>query len=204
MKMMQPAVSRRPRRGLEPARRDTRVVKFDRFKHDLDATRLAEFGVRGFDRPEIAWPFGSIETLSPTRTLGRGRTNLTLIEPTIVQVDATVPSATFDRTVSPHRNPVVQAHFEPGPYGITGPATYFMIFLVDVAGQAEFRLEGFHGPGGITNSGTRVLAGRTAVTLIFRDLDPSQAVYGFLEQLSGANWSWYSTRITYPPLVLTM
>jgi len=37
------------------------------------------------------------ETLSATKTVGRGRTNLTIIVPTIVQIDAATPRATFDR-----------------------------------------------------------------------------------------------------------
>lgn len=204
MKKKHTVSRRRARAASELVRADTRPVNFARFKHDLGPEEIASLGVRAFDLGDIAGLFGTIETLSPTRTVGRGRTNLTIIEPAIVQVDATVPNASFDRTASPRRNPALQVHFEPGAYGITSPATYFMAFLVDVNGPAEFRLDGFHGPGGITNSGTRVLTGRTTVTLVFRDLAPTQQVFGFIEQVSGSTWSWFSTRLTFPPLVITL
>jgi hypothetical protein len=47
--------------------------------------------------------------------------------PTIVQIDAATPSATFNKQ-SRSRNPVIQMHFEPSAYGIMAVGTYIMEF----------------------------------------------------------------------------
>jgi hypothetical protein len=87
----------------EPEPFDKRIVDFKKFKTDLTVKDYRKlFGPKG----GVIFPFFSIETLSPTKTIGKGRTNLTIIRPTIVQTDATVPAATFDRRESPSRNPV--------------------------------------------------------------------------------------------------
>ena len=192
------------RRSAELQRADSRRVDLSTFKHDLSPERLAELGIRTLDRLRLNALFGSVETLSPTRTVGRGRTNLTIIEPTLVQIDATVPHARFDMTASPRRRPALQMHFQAAPYGITAPATYFMIFAVEVTGSATFALDGVHGPGGISNPGTRVLSGRTTVTLVFKDVAPAQELYGYIEQQSGTAWTWFSTQVTFPPLVISL
>ena len=186
-----------------PDRPDSRRIDLARFKSDLDPAVLAALGIRLSDRLHLPGLFGSLETLTPTRTLGRGRTNLTLIEPTIVQVDAAVPHAGFDLEASPRRRPVVQMHFEAAPYGMSSPATYLMLFMVDVVGQATFAIDGSHGPGGITNAGTRVLSGRTVVTLVFENVPPDAHILGFIEQRSGTRWNWFSTQVSFPPLVIS-
>ena len=68
---------------------DKRSVDFTKFKSDLTAKELQKlFGPKG---GLVVFPFGPIETLSSTKTIGRGRTNLTIIMSTIVQIDSTVP-----------------------------------------------------------------------------------------------------------------
>jgi hypothetical protein len=177
---------------------DKRSVDFSKFKPDLTVKDLQKlFHPKG---GVVVFPFGAIDTLTPTRTLGRGRTNLTIIMSTIVQIDANVPFATFDRTATPSRNPVIQMHFEPIAYGITSVATYIMEFTVQTFGQSTFNLTG--GPVPVTNGGTKVLNGPAKVSLIFPNLSPSQQVFGFMEQRSGHAWSWFSTSVQFPPIVI--
>ena len=143
-----------------------------------------------------------IETLSCTKTKGLGRTNLTIIVPTIVQVDAVSPRAGFDRRSTPSRNPVIQMHFEPVAYGITANATYIMTFEIEAYGQSTFNLQGYAGSGTIANNGTKVLNGSNWVSLIMKNVPSSQQTYGYLEQTAGGAWDWLSVKVTLPPLVI--
>src|SRR5262249_21348201 len=121
------------KKAAEPEPFDKRNVDFTKFKTDLTVKDYRKlFGPKG----GVIFPFFSIEILSPTKTIGKGRTNLTIIRPTIVQIDATVPVATFDRRESPSRNPAIQMHFEPIPYGITFVATYIMGFVIQAFGPS--------------------------------------------------------------------
>lgn len=181
----------------EPEPFDKRIVDFTKFKTDLTVKDYRKlFGPKG----GVIFPFFSIETLSPTKTIGKGRTNLTIIRPTIVQIDATVPAATFDRRESPSRNPVIQMHFEPIAYGITSVATYIMEFVIQAFGQSTFNLTG--GPVATTNGGTKVLNGSQRVSLVFPNLSPTQQVFGFMEQTAGVAWNWFSVSVSFPPIVV--
>ncbi len=133
--------------------------------------------------------------------LGRGRTNLTIIMSTIVQIDSNIPKASFDRRATPSRNPIIQMHFEPIAYGITSVATYIMEFTIQTFGQSTFTLSG--GPAPVTNAGTKVLNGPAKVSLIFPNLSPVQQVFGFMEQTAGSAWSWFSTSVQFPPIVIS-
>ena len=178
---------------------DKRSIDFAKFKPDLTVKELQKlFGPKG---GIVVFPFGPIETLSATKTLGRGRTNLTIIMSTIVQIDSNVPNATFDRRATPSRNPVIQMHFEPIAYGITSVATYIMEFTIQTFGQSTFTLSG--GPVPVTNAGTKVLNGPAKVSLVFPNLSPVQQVFGFMEQTAGSAWSWFSTSVQFPPIVIT-
>ena len=145
--------------------------------------------------------FVPIETLGPTKTVGKGRTNLTIIRPTILQADATTPYVGFDRRESPSRNPAMQMHFEPGAYGITSAATYVMVFAIECFGQSTFNLNG--GPVAPSNAGTKVVNGKASVSLVFQNVQPSQPVFGYIEQTAGEAWNCYSVRARYPSLVFT-
>jgi hypothetical protein len=180
---------------------DRRSVDLGKFKPDLSAKDFKE--LLGPVGDIVAFPFLPIETLSCTKTVGRGRTNLTIIMPTIVQLDATIPRATFDRRATPSRNPVIQMHFEPIAYGITSVATYIMEFAIEAFGQSTFKLDGSAGPGMVVNNGTKVLNGQARVSLILKNVPPSQQTFGFLEQTAGVAWNWFSTQVRFPPIVIT-
>ena len=121
---------------------DARVVDFGTFEADLTADdwiakhRAGELGGVG---PIFMPPF---EVLTPANTVGLGRTNLTLVRPTVVQTDAATPHASFDRRESPNRNPAVSVHFNPGAYGVTWTGTYVFSFLVEATVRAAWSADG--------------------------------------------------------------
>jgi len=166
-------------------------VDHSKFKTELSASDIA-----GLTAGIKVWPWVPIEVLSPTRTIGRGRTNLTLVSPTILQTDATTPYAGFGRGT-------VSVHFEPIAYGITSVATYIMTFNIQTYGSATFYLGGYVGSGSLPNVGTKVFNGSVSVQLIMKDVQPYQQTYGYLQQMSGASWNWYSTVIKFPDIVVT-
>lgn len=184
---------------LEPF--DKRSVNLKKFKPDLTAKDFkALFSPAG---GIITFPFFPIETLTCTKTIGLGRTNLTIIVPTIVQIDQATPRASFDRRATPSRNPIIQMHFEPSAYGITSVATYIMEFTIQAFGQSTFNLTGFAGSGTILNGGTKVLNGQVRVSLVMQNVPPSQQTFGFLEQTAGVAWDWFSTQVRFPPIVIS-
>ena len=186
-------------RQLEPF--DKRSINLAKFKPDLTAKDFkALFPPAG---GIITFPFFPIETLTCTKTIGLGRTNLTIIVPTIVQIDRATPRASFDRRATPSRNPIIQMHFEPSAYGITSVATYIMEFTIQAFGQSTFNLTGFAGPGSILNGGTKVLNGQVKVSLVMQNVPPSQQTFGFLEQTAGVAWAWFSTQVRFPPIVIS-
>src|SRR5262249_44199044 len=147
------------------------------------------------------FPFFPIETLSVTKTVGRGRTNLTFAMPTVVQADATQPLAIFDRRATPSRNPTMQMHFEPVAYGITSVSSYVMVFSVIVDEPTTFELGGNFGF--LVNGGTRVVNGQVNISLVFKNVPASQQIFGFITQTGGGRWSWFSVQARFPPLVIT-
>ncbi len=189
------------KKGVEPETFDKHITNFSKFKPDLTVKDFQKLltPIGGV----VVFPFIPIETLSCTKTIGRGRTNLTIIVPTIVQIDATSPRASFDRSKTPLRNPIIQMHFEPIAYGITSVATYIMEFTIQAFGQSTFNLDGFAGTGILANNGTKSLNGPSKVSLIMKNVPPTQQTFGFLEQKTGGAWDWLSTQVHFPPLVLT-
>jgi hypothetical protein len=175
---------------------DKRKIVPTKAKPELSAKALQKL-----IKPIVIFPFLAIETLTPTKTVGRGRTNLTLIAPTVFQTDATVPRATFDVRAQA-RKPAAQMHFQPSGYGITSVATYIMEFTVETIGQSTFNLQGGPFNVNILNAGTKTLNGLSSVALVFKDLPPSSEVFGFLEQASGAVWNWFSISVRFPDLVI--
>jgi hypothetical protein len=185
-------------RELEP--RDQRSIDLTTFQPDLSAKDVQK--LLGLGRGIVVFPFLPIETLSATKTLGLGRTNLTIIVPTIVQIDAATPSASFNKQ-SQARNPVIQMHFEPSAYGITAVRTYIMEFTIEVFGQSTFNLNGFAGSGTVVNAGTKVLNGPTRVSLVLQNVPAAQQTFGFLEQTAGGAWNWFSTQVRFPDIVIS-
>ncbi len=187
-------------KGGEAAPFDKRKVNLDKIKLDFtqrDLKRLFDPVIDLGTVPIFSWP---IETLSPAKTLGKGRTNLTLIRPTIVQVDAATPHASFDRRESPNRNPAVQMHFEPKAYGITAASTYIMSFKIETSGACTFNLAGSFGL--LSNAGARTVNGLTTISLVFKGVPPATHLFGFIEQTAGGQWTWFSTEVRFPSLVL--
>jgi hypothetical protein len=198
MKKTSPRRKSRKARELEPFSRTK--VDFTKFKPDLSPRKLdALFTVPGRAElfPSFYFP---VDTLSVTRTVGKGRTNLTFIRPTIVQADATTPYAGFDRRQSPSRKPSISMHFEPGAYGISTVSSYVMDFSIESVGSSTFNLDGLFGA--IANAGSKVLNGPTTVSLVFQNVQPSQQIYGYVEQESGGEWNFYSVRVRFPSLLI--
>jgi hypothetical protein len=172
-------------------------VDFAKFKPEPVAADMAKLTLPGVGIK--LWPFVPIEVLSPIKTVGRGRTNLTLVNPTILQTDATTPYAGFgegDGTVS--------VHFEPIAYGITSIATYVMVFNIQTVGSANFTLSGYVGSGSLPNAGNKTLNGSVAIGLIMKDVQPYQQTYGYLRHLSGGRWNWFSTIVKFPDIVVSL
>ncbi len=179
---------------------DQRSVSLTDFEPDLSAEDWAtKYRVGDLTASPIFW--APIETLAPIRTVGKGRTNLTLIRPTILQTDAATPYAGFDRRESPTRNPAVSVHFAPAAYGITGPGTYVLTFAVDAPTRSEFRPSGFAGGGTVDAPGAIRFSGKRTITVILRNVPAAAESWAAIEQTDGESWSWFSTRISRPPLV---
>jgi hypothetical protein len=197
-----PAIAaKQPVQEIEP--RGDQTIDYTKFKQDLSENELHQLLEPLLVKIPVFPPFIlTIDSLSATKTIGRGRTNLTLIVPTILQTDATTPSASFDMSKTPSRNPTVQMHFEPIAYGITSVENYFMQFSVQTFGQATFNLSGFAGAGTVLNGGTKVVNGSAVLTLVLQNVPPAQQTFGFLEQTAGAPWSWFSTAVRFPPIVI--
>jgi len=183
--------SRKPRGKVQTFNFENNKVDYSKFKTDLSTSDIAKLtaGIK-------IWPWVPIEVLSPIKTVGRGRTNLTLVSPTILQTDATTPYAGFGRGT-------VSVHFEPIAYGITSVATYIMVFNIQTFGSATFYLGGYVGTGSLPNAGNKTLNGSVSVGLIMKDVQPYQQTYGYLQQTSGASWNWFSTVIKFPDIVVT-
>lgn len=188
------------------ARKVAEIEPFDKRKIDLTKSKpdLSAKEINKLLKPIgdiVAFPFLPIETLTPTKTVGLGRTNLTLIAPTVFQTDAALPRATFDQRAQT-RKPGAQMHFQPSGYGITAVGTYIMEWTIEALGQSTFNLQG--GPIGTTilNAGTKTLNGLARVSLVFKDLPPSSEGFGFLEQTAGGVWNWFSLRVRFPDPVI--
>ncbi len=182
---------------------DKQLVDYTKLKSDLTAAQVqAFFGPTTGTGPGSAsgYYLGLIDTLSVTKTIGKGRTNLTLIEPTIVQVDADTPSATFDKTQSP-RNPTVQVHFQPSGYGITAVSGYHIDFTLQVFTPGVFNVAGQAQGSPVLNTGVKSLNGLVTVTVVMQNVAPTAQTFVFIEQQSGGPWNWLSTQIFFPPLV---
>ena len=183
---------------------DTTAADVSSFPDSLDLRDIAlRYTPTTHFIPSHVW-FRTIDTLGPTKTVGLGRTNTTLIMPTIVQTDAATPHAGFDRTVTPGRNPAAQVHFDPGAYGNASPATYVISFAVETSGPVTFTVAGLSVLPGVSGLGSRVVDGAQSISVVYANLAPDQPVYAVIEQTAGAHWNWYSTRISYPPLVLQL
>jgi hypothetical protein len=186
---------------------ENRNIDLTKFKPDLTSESLKEIltPVRLRDIGLIIFP--TIETISPVKTVGLGRTNLTLKFPTLVQTDATPSFASFDfRKLPPNpasfERPVVSVHFDPSKYGLTGNATFVMSFTVEVSGSSPFTLGAFTLPGPVTGVGPRTISGKQTVSLVFNNVPANLQYFGHIEQTGGGAWTWFQTRISYLPILI--
>lgn len=197
---MKTASSRGTKKGREAEPFSKRKVDLTKFKPDIPFSKWKEiFNPARIDLPTIF--FFPIETLTPTKTIGLGRTNLTMIMATIVQTDAATAFANFDRRATPSREPVIQMHFRPSAYGIMSTSTYIMSFVLETTGPVTFQAGGNFNL--LSNPGAKTVSGKTTVSLVFKNVPPATDLFGFLQQTGGGAWTWFSTRVTFPPLLIT-
>ncbi|WP_295122384.1 hypothetical protein [uncultured Leifsonia sp.] len=153
----------------------------------------------------LRWPpfIFPIEIISPTHTVGKGRTNLTLIASDIMQTDTSgTPYASFTFRQVPSGGPGVSVHFDPGAYGATAAADYVVSFLVSTSGPVSLTVGGYAGPGTVTGAGVKTVNGNVSVQVGLHNVPPGQVVYASIQQTSsGPSWSWFNTWIEHPPLV---
>ncbi|QNE33727.1 hypothetical protein [Leifsonia shinshuensis] len=153
----------------------------------------------------LHWPpfFFPIDTISPTHTVGKGRTNLTLIASDIMQTDTTgTPYASFSYRQVPSGGPGVSVHFDPGAYGATAVASYVIEFLIATSGPVSLTVGGYAGAGSVTGAGVRTVNGNVSVSVGLGNVPPGQITYASIQQTSsGPGWQWFSTSIEHPPLV---
>jgi len=193
-------------RGKAPAPAKGDKIDFSTFKADLSPQDVAKLARSGGN--VAAWPLVPIETITPAKTVGRGRTSLAIGDATFFQTDVLaplVPYATFNQADA--ADAFVQVQFEPGAYGIANTATYIMEFYFETfVAPTLFQLEGYAEHGSLANAGTRkfILPGKFTMQLILQNVQPGDQTYGNLRQVpttgSGTpGWIWYSTAIRFPP-----
>ena len=191
----------KPARKLDPPEKLN--VDLAKFKPDLttDDLKRALTPIRLRDLSVFIFP--TIDVISPTKTTGLGRTNLTLVRPVILQTDASPAFASFDAALgTPQQRPTVSVHFEPVKYGLTGSVTFIMGFSIEVFGSATFDVGAFAGSGNPTGVGPRTVSGKQIVSIVFNNVPATQQVFGHVAQTGGANWRWFQTRISYLPVLV--
>lgn len=78
-----------------------------------------------------------------------------------------------------------------------------MEFTIEAFGQSTFDLQGcVVPPGALLNTGARTLNGQVKVSLIFQNVGPG-VMYGNLEQTAGMEWSWFSTQVLFPSIIVS-
>jgi hypothetical protein len=178
-------------------------VDLTRFKSDLTPNDLkrALTPVKFGDLNIFVFP--TIDIISPTKTTGLGRTNLTVVRPVILQTDASPAFVTFDGALgSAQQRPTVSVHFEPSKYGLTGNVTFIMGFSIEAFGTVNLDLGAFAGSGTVSGTGPRTANGKQVVSLVFNNVPATQQVFGHVAQTGGARWNWFQTRISYLPVIV--
>ena len=173
------------------------------FERTLSLTDLAH---RVSVHEIITFPwFRPIETISPTHTVGKGRTNLTLIASDIMQTDTTgTPYASFTYRPTPSGGPGVSVHFSPGDYGATAAGDYLITFVITANGNVSQNVGAYAGAGSTTGTGARTVNGNVAVVVGLKNVPPTQQTYASIQQTGGSTWQWYRTAIEYPPLIIQL
>lgn len=173
------------------------------FEKTLSLTDIAH-RISVHDVITFPW-FRPIDTISPTHTVGKGRTNLTLIASDIMQTDTTgTPYASFTNRPTPSGGPGVSVHFTPGDYGATAVGDYVVTFVITANGSVNLNVNAFTGGTTPTGIGARTVNGNVAIVVGLRQVAPTQVTYASIQQTGGATWQWYRTAIEYPPLILQL
>jgi hypothetical protein len=181
------------------------------FEHDVDVKGWAEkYRVGEVNLGPIFWP-PALADLTPPRLAGPPTgltgTAINLIQPSVVICDTRfTPFASFDMADTPARKPAVAVAFQADSYGITNAGTYVFTFFIDSGASVKLRTTANPMPSGVTVSGLGDITGSGArtITVVFKNLPPSQRVALSLEQQSGRQWSWFRTKIGFPPLVFEL
>jgi hypothetical protein len=185
------------------AAENTSTIDLSTFEKTLSIKDLAT-EIRVSDVIHFPW-FLPIDTISPTHTVGKGRTNLTLIAPDIMQTDTTgTPYASFSNRQTPSGGPGVSVHFQPSGYGITNAGDYIVSFAIATTGPVTLNVDAFSLVGSPTGTGSKTVNGNVSVAVVLHGLPPTQITYVSIQQTAGAAWSWYSTSFEHPPLVITI
>jgi hypothetical protein len=184
----------------------SRTLNAKNFKSDLSPRSLSRLVFADFDiSAPLAFDPNRLETLSIAKPMGKGRTNLTLIRPDIVQTDPStttpVPFAGFDLRTG-QRAPAAQFHFRPSAYGITITRSYVATFFVECFAACGFELSGFAGSGSIANAGTKNVTGKVGIKTVINNLPANQDMFAVITQKSGTQWSFFEVQIDFPSLVL--
>jgi hypothetical protein len=179
---------------VEPPPFEDNKIDDSKFKPELSAQDIVKLTkpVGGI----IVFPFGPIDTLSPVRPVGKGRTNTTLINATIDQTDAVTPYATFGA------GGVVSNHFEPVAYGITSTATYVVEFDILTFGSTTLNLSAYAGAGTVSNAGNKVVNGQTTLQLVMHSVPYTQQTWAAVQSVAGGSWQWFRTRVKFPDIVI--
>lgn len=180
------------------AESNDRTVDLSTFEKTLSLTDVAT-KISVHDVFHFPWSL-PIDTISPVHTVGKGGTNLTLLAPDLLQTDAATPYASFTSNAHPG-GPGVSVHFQPAAYGIATTATYLISFLVSTSAAVTLNVLGYAGAGAVVGAGAKTVNGNVSVNVLLQNVPASQLTYASIQQTGGAQWSWFSTTIEYPPLV---
>ncbi|MCU1477945.1 MAG: hypothetical protein JWQ64_2638 [Subtercola sp.] len=179
---------------------DHKAIDFTQFESDVVLEDwVSKYSLTELVRSPVFFYF-PIDVLTPVHPVGKGRTNITLIMPTIVQTDSAPSYAGFDRTVNTSRAPAVSVHFDPSAYGITATSGYVFTFSIAAVGTATFDASGYAGPGAVVNPGPKTITGQQTISIVVANVPPAP-LYVALTQTAGTAFTWYSTSINHPPLV---
>jgi hypothetical protein len=179
-------------------------ARFEETKVDL-ATFEKDLTLEDWTRIRVIHPWfpPPIDVISPIKTIGKGRTNLTLGAPDILQTDAATPYASFSYRQTPAGGPFVSVHFEPAAYGITTPATYVIAFLLESSSAVSLVAGGYAAGGTLSGTGAKTLVGKKSLAVVLENVPANGQVNAYIQQTSsGGPWTWYSTSIEYPPLII--
>ena len=137
----------------------------------------------------------TLDTLSPAHPVGTGRTNVTIIAPTIVQLDTPVPFAGFE-LVAGRRPGAVAMHVDPAAYGHQPGERYEVAFVVQTDGACSFSWQaGFDAD---QHTGAATVNGHGVIAMGLGTFTQGATGLANIQQTSGATWRWQRLVITRP------